>query len=675
VSTSSRPCRAWLLAAVLLLTGLRLVHLEADTPRELATFSVGVFVDEGYKTLPARNLVLFGSTSWHPQDDYVGWMGRSPLTQWPFYLAFRASGVELASVRVVTVLWFALLLGGFGAAGLRRYRPWVVGLGLLLLATQHTVFFFSRLALLEIPAAVFLYGFLFVLAAGRAPPRRTLALFAAFALAGAVGVKISLLLYFALVAAGLVLWRVAEEGRLRSALAPATWSLVPLALAAWVLRAWWAERIGLDLRSSPQRFAVNSLLHSTAPLVAAGLCCGLHALAADARGFLRSPYRAGLLALGVLGPLALTLLSHRPLRYYVPLIPAYALLVVEWVHLRPWRTTQPVPRAAWAPLALVAAVALPSAVLALQRHVVARFVPGEPSLTVLALASLALAVAWVLARRRVVILVVALIALASARDARVLGRFWSAPTYHARNIGRALEALVPPGNSVAGDWAPFLALGTPLRTLYTNPRINRPEHFVGLAPDYFVYSGGRPWRVGGRLDPLVQLRRDGVRFDRVHRAEYAGRTVEVHRLEYPDRYRLEPPTTYCETTSNSTGAGARIGSSLSPSLSVGEFALTVAELPPGAQGRFFYGAEATSRTFAGSTLCVLPPLHRVGPVLTAGQAGRARYALDLTSPPLSSGPGSVSPGSTWHFQFVYRDPAAPGSSAVLSDALRVTFRP
>ena len=90
---------------VLGLLALRLVHLGADTP-VLITLpdDVGLYVDEGYKTMGPRNMVLFGADSWHPADDYTSWVWRSPLTQWSYFAAFRVSSPDLESARVVTVL-------------------------------------------------------------------------------------------------------------------------------------------------------------------------------------------------------------------------------------------------------------------------------------------------------------------------------------------------------------------------------------------------------------------------------------------------------------------------------------------------------------------------------------------------------------------------------------------
>jgi hypothetical protein len=68
-----------------------------------------------------------------------------------------------------------------------------------------------------------------------------------------------------------------------------------------------------------------------------------------------------------------------------------------------------------------------------------------------------------------------------------LGAFWLAPSYRSTELRSQLEALVPPGSSLAGDWAPFLTLGTHIEPLYMNSRLNRPSRFGELRPDYLLY--------------------------------------------------------------------------------------------------------------------------------------------------------------------------------------------
>ena len=97
------------LIVLIVAISLRLTHLEADTPPNLSS-SVGVYVDEGYKTLSPRNLLLFNKTHWHEADTYPGWMKASPITQWSIYAAFKYFGANVSSARLVPIIYFSLFV-------------------------------------------------------------------------------------------------------------------------------------------------------------------------------------------------------------------------------------------------------------------------------------------------------------------------------------------------------------------------------------------------------------------------------------------------------------------------------------------------------------------------------------------------------------------------------------
>jgi hypothetical protein len=126
-----------------------------------------------------------------------------------------------------------------------------------------------------------------------------------------------------------------------------------------------------------------------------------------------------------------------------------------------------------------------------------------------------------------------LLGLSSARDAAVLGRFFTGPSYRAQQTAAALERELPPAAVVAGDLAPLLTLGTRLRALYSNPRINHVGRFDELRPDYYVFATAAPWSYLGLSDPRVNLRRRGWLVEPpVLESSYAGRPVLVYPLDY-----------------------------------------------------------------------------------------------------------------------------------------------
>ncbi len=141
--------------------------------------------------------MLFGQTHWNDQDDYPGWMPRSPITQLSFLAAFRVLGQEIENARLVTILWFLLLLLTAFWAISDSDTPGAVYLGLALIGTNLTLFAFSRLAIFEIPIALIVM--ISVLTLKKLPQHRPFLSLAALLLClfvGAFGVKPSVLLYF-----------------------------------------------------------------------------------------------------------------------------------------------------------------------------------------------------------------------------------------------------------------------------------------------------------------------------------------------------------------------------------------------------------------------------------------------------------------------------------------------
>ena len=138
-----------------------------------------------------------------------------------------------------------------------------------------------------------------------------------------------------------------------------------------------------------------------------------------------------------------------------------------------------------------------------------------------------------------------------------------------------------------------------------------------------------------------------------------------------------PPdvTYYCIGAPNSVGSGARIGYYGSTSIAANDFHLTVAHAPPHQFGLFFYGPGQDEVLFGNGYRCIAPyptGLFRLGPPLPTDVAGTVIRHVDFDL--LSGGDGEIFPGSTWNFQFWYRDPAHGGEQFNLSDALSAIFK-
>ena len=132
---------------------------------------------------------------------------------------------------------------------------------------------------------------------------------------------------------------------------------------------------------------------------------------------------------------------------------------------------------------------------------------------------------------------------------------------------------------------------------------------------------------------------------------------------------------YCVTSPNSVGSGAVMGATGSVSVSANDLGLQVQSLPASQFGVFYYGSGQDQASFGDGFRCVGSGgvgLFRFPPVST-GSAGVASYAVDNASPPGAA--GQITSGSTWNFQFWYRDPQGGPAGFNLSDAVEITFCP
>jgi len=112
------------------------------------------------------------------------------------------------------------------------------------------------------------------------------------------------------------------------------------------------------------------------------------------------------------------------------------------------------------------------------------------------------------------------------------------------------------------------------------------------------------------------------------------------------------PTAYCPSSVNSSGAAAELEVHGSASISANDLVVRGYDLPPGAPGAFVYGNNQTSVPFGGGTICVAGAASLFGPT-TASQAGRVQLQLDQGSLPGAT----ILAGTTWNFQFLFRDSA------------------
>ncbi len=136
--------------------------------------------------------------------------------------------------------------------------------------------------------------------------------------------------------------------------------------------------------------------------------------------------------------------------------------------------------------------------------------------------------------------------------------------------------------------------------------------------------------------------------------------------------------TYCQVNTNSTGFPAIIDYLGSASLAANDLSLFASPCAYNQFGVFFYGPEQIDIPFGNGHLCVGAGgvgLFRLNPPVQVNGFGDASRDLDYTVPPMNGGAGEVTSGSTWNFQFWFRDPMAGGSAFNTSNGLSVLFCP
>ncbi|MEM1452137.1 MAG: S8 family serine peptidase [Planctomycetota bacterium] len=128
-------------------------------------------------------------------------------------------------------------------------------------------------------------------------------------------------------------------------------------------------------------------------------------------------------------------------------------------------------------------------------------------------------------------------------------------------------------------------------------------------------------------------------------------------------------TSYCVGAPNSTGSGSSIRAEGSAVVADNDFTLTADNVPSGAAGVFFLGSQQVQVPAANGFRCVDGFVRRFGTAVLPDAMGESSLALDLAAPPLSAW---IVPGSTFNFQFWYRDSVGAGSN--FSNAVAVDFQ-
>ena len=135
---------------------------------------------------------------------------------------------------------------------------------------------------------------------------------------------------------------------------------------------------------------------------------------------------------------------------------------------------------------------------------------------------------------------------------------------------------------------------------------------------------------------------------------------------------------FCTGAPNSAGPGATMSMLGSSSVSANDLTLVATGAAVDSSGLFVYGSVPAEEPFGDGLRCVgTSPtgVFRLSPTLFTDQNGTATRIVDLSSGAPAAGNGQITPGSTWYFQFWYRDLAAGGTGFNTTDGLEIIFCP
>jgi len=506
LTPSALTWKKWVGLALVLVAAavLRSQHIKADPPTILPQISgsAGIYFDEGIYCHNARNKILFGqwiTDEWNPM------VYNAPLTM-IYYLGFRLFGISIVTVKAINIL-FGLLGILLFHAGLRRYLGSGPALALtVLFAFDFYGLMYNRIGLLEnFSMLCFLLGFyLFVRSEEGRWPAFFLGLTAAVA-----ALSKYLFVYFlisTLLAVAYRAWRRSDARSFLVFLAGCLTAGLPWFFGIYLPFRSTFSKIGSGwgMLSLPRSIGqvYSNLLHNPLPrylqlMPVAGFLLVLFGAwvllkigrsrttgrpsgsghAADIDVFISFWIVGAILSMG--------LLNYRPLRYYLPLIPALYLAVSLLIRDRDWIRSES--RLFWLLAILPAGLLFPFF----------QFLTVGPSsflvfplvLRLFVFLSLAGIImffaapntAWKTACTAVVFVVSLGCSLFLYAT-----QFYYKPTYRLEAASRFMETL-PAGSVVMGQEASRLTLGTRFKTVLAYENwFNDRDPFTRYAPNYIL---------------------------------------------------------------------------------------------------------------------------------------------------------------------------------------------
>jgi 4-amino-4-deoxy-L-arabinose transferase-like glycosyltransferase len=486
------------LACVLVVAAtLRIQHLRADPPVLLPSISgsAGIYFDEGIYCHNARNKILFGrwiTDEWNPV------VYNAPLTL-VYFLAFRVFGISMVTVKVLAI--FMGLAGiMFFALGTQVYLSPGRSLGLAaLFGLDFCGLMYNRIGLLEnftslcFLASFFLFvrargrsGWLFFLGVTTAMAALSKYLFAYFLISVALAVACdarrrsdlrALLSFLGGVLAVAMPWFFGIFLPFRPMFGKigGGWGMLSLPRSAGQA---WSNLIRNPLPRYLQLVPVAALF-----LILFG---GLILLKLVRPKRLRfEPVDIFVFFWIIGGVLSLGLLNYRPLRYYVPILPA--LFLAGSLLIKDRDAVRMEAQHFWPLTILPAGLLFPVFRMMISRpSAFFTFPPVLRAIIFLALAGavLALALRPVYWRR---FLEIGLLGLLLAGSLFLYFKhFYSQPTYNLERASRFMETL-PPDSIVMGQEAPRLTLGTRLKSILAYENwFNDRDTFARFQPTHII---------------------------------------------------------------------------------------------------------------------------------------------------------------------------------------------
>ena len=541
IGETRKAWKEWLGLALILIVAatLRVQHIKADPPALIPAVSgsAGIYFDEGIYCHNARNKILFGmwiTDEWNPI------VYNAPLTLL-YFLAFKLFGVSIVTVKALSVL-FGLCGILLFFVGLRTYLgpPHALGLTALFALDFYGVMY-NRIGLLENFSSLCFLASFALFAGSRGRPRMS---FFLGMTATVAALSKYLFAFFPIAAALAVAYQARKRSDLRSFLAF-------LAGALAVGLPWFAGIYlpfrptfgkiggGWGMLSLPRSIgqALSNLAHNPLPryLQLAPAAAILLALFGGlifiklvrAKKVRPEPIDVFVLLWIVGGVVSMGLLNYRPMRYYIPVFPAFylagSLLIRDRDRLR-------AEAGLFWPLTLVSAAFLFPVFRMMATRPSAFFV-FPPMLRGLIFLSFAGAVLFLLVRktRWRPLLEGGLFVLMLAGPIFLYVRhFYLTPTYDLERASRFFETL-PPGSIVMGQEAPRLTLGTPHRALLAYENwFNDRDPFTRFKPTHLVVLD----RFGGAEEGWIRRRfpETAARFELVRKFKIWDTTMTLYRV-------------------------------------------------------------------------------------------------------------------------------------------------